>query len=51
SQVRIEHSIGILKGQFSSLHKMWTQIRICKEMKVTIKCMISCMLLLNLLVD
>ncbi|KNZ44496.1 hypothetical protein VP01_90g1 [Puccinia sorghi] len=38
----IEHSIGILKVQFSSLHEMRTQITIHKEMKVTSKSIISC---------
>ncbi|KNZ61162.1 hypothetical protein VP01_14435g1, partial [Puccinia sorghi] len=37
SQVRIEHAIGILKGQFSSLRELWTQTRNHKEMKDTIK--------------
>ncbi|KNZ45386.1 hypothetical protein VP01_8185g2, partial [Puccinia sorghi] len=36
SQVRIEHAIGILKGKFSSLCELRTQIRNHKEMKDTL---------------
>ena len=51
SRVRIEHAIGILKGQFSSLREMRTQIRNRQEMKDTIKWIISCVILHNLLAD
>ena len=51
SRVRIEHAIGILKGRFSSLREMRTQIRNRKEMKVAIKWIISCVVLHNLLAD
>ncbi|KNZ52403.1 hypothetical protein VP01_3591g2 [Puccinia sorghi] len=34
---KIEHAIGILKGQFSSLRELRTQIRNHQEMKDTIK--------------
>ena len=51
SQVRIEHAIGVLKGRFSSLRELRTQIRNLKEMKVTIKWIISCVVLHNLLAD
>ncbi|KNZ52058.1 hypothetical protein VP01_3709g2 [Puccinia sorghi] len=37
SQVRIKHSIGILKGQSSSFCELWTQIRNFKEVRDTIK--------------
>ncbi|KNZ49454.1 hypothetical protein VP01_4g17 [Puccinia sorghi] len=36
SRVRIKHAIGILKGQFSSLCEMQTQIRNQKEMKMSL---------------
>ncbi|KNZ45054.1 hypothetical protein VP01_8537g1, partial [Puccinia sorghi] len=49
SQVRIEHAIGILKGQFSSLHELRTQIRNHYEMKDSIQWIISCVVLHNLL--
>ncbi|KNZ43725.1 hypothetical protein VP01_9938g1, partial [Puccinia sorghi] len=51
SQVRIENAIGILKGQFSSLRELRNQIRNFKEMKDTIKWIISCVVLHNLLAD
>ena len=51
SCVRIEHAIGILKGQFSSLREIWSQICNCHEMKGTIKWIISCIILHNLLAD
>ena len=51
SRVRIEHAIGVLKGRFSSLRELRTQIRNRKEMKVTIKWIISCVVLHNLLAD
>ncbi|KNZ44042.1 hypothetical protein VP01_9563g1, partial [Puccinia sorghi] len=51
SQVRIENAIGILKGQFSSLPKTQTQIRNHKEMKDTIKWIISCVVLHNPMED
>ncbi|KNZ54126.1 hypothetical protein VP01_3035g1, partial [Puccinia sorghi] len=51
SQVGIEHAIGILKGQFSSLCELWNQRRNFKEMKDTIKWIISCVILHNLLAD
>ncbi|KNZ62457.1 hypothetical protein VP01_12686g1, partial [Puccinia sorghi] len=51
SQVRIEHAIGILKVRFSSLRELQTQIRNHKEMKDTIKWIISCVILHKLLED
>ncbi|POV96472.1 hypothetical protein PSHT_15116 [Puccinia striiformis] len=51
SQVRIEHAIGILKGRFSSLRKMRSQIRGPKEMKAVVKWIITCIILHNLLAD
>jgi hypothetical protein len=50
-RVRIEHAIGILKGQFSSLREMRSQIRKHHEMKAVIKWIISCVVLHNLLAD
>ena len=51
SQVRIEHAIGILKGQFASLQEICSQIRNCWEMKEAIKWIISCLILHNLLAN
>ncbi|KAI7965436.1 hypothetical protein MJO29_003534 [Puccinia striiformis f. sp. tritici] len=51
SQVRIKHAIGILKGRFSSLRKMRSQIRGPKEMKAVVKWIITCIILHNLLAD
>ncbi|KNZ43968.1 hypothetical protein VP01_9664g1, partial [Puccinia sorghi] len=56
SQVRIEHAIGILKGQISSLRELRTQIRNHKGMKDTIRWntirwIISCVVIHNLLED
>jgi heme oxygenase len=50
-RVQIEHAIGILKGQFASLHEMRSQIRNRHEMKAAIKWIISCAVLHNLLAD
>ena len=51
SRVRIEHAIGILKGRFSSLREIQSQIRNRDEMKAIIKWIISCIVLHNLLAD
>ncbi|KNZ60602.1 hypothetical protein VP01_15307g1, partial [Puccinia sorghi] len=50
SRVRIENTIVILK-QFSSLHELRTQIRNHKEMKDTIKWIIHCVVLCNVLMS
>jgi hypothetical protein len=51
SRVRIEHAIGILKGRFASLREIRSQIRNRHEMKATIKWIVSCLVLHNLLAD
>ncbi|KNZ62535.1 hypothetical protein VP01_1258g4 [Puccinia sorghi] len=49
--LRVENAISILKGQFSSLRGLRTQMGNCKEMKDNIKWIIRCVVLHNLLVD
>ena len=51
SRVQIEHAIGILKGQFSSLREMRTQLRNKDEMKETIDWIMACTILHNLLAN
>ena len=51
SHVRIKHAIGNFKGRFSSLREIWSQICNFHEMKGTIKWIISCIILNNLLAN
>lgn len=51
SWVRIEHAIGILKGRFSSLQEMHSQLQTKKEMKYLVQWITTCLILDNLLAD
>ncbi|KAI7934703.1 hypothetical protein MJO29_015966 [Puccinia striiformis f. sp. tritici] len=51
SRVRIKHAIGILKGRFSSLREIRTQLRSRSKGKAAVKWIISCLILHNLLAD
>lgn len=51
SRVRIEHAIGILKGRFSSLRELRSQLKNRDEMKATIQWITACLILHNLLAN
>ncbi|MBW0590327.1 hypothetical protein O181_130042 [Austropuccinia psidii MF-1] len=49
SRVRIEHSIGVLKGQWSSLREMRNQMCNVQEVQLFVQWVVTCVIFHNLL--